>query len=78
MVRKLMELREKRTNTSSGDCISLDNTFRSAKKATVAENKKTRVNLMKGGLLSVINERNEILAWVRTSINTITMWGTWS
>ena len=49
----------------TGQCLSLDNTFRVAKKATVIDNQKARSQVMKGGILSVINENNEILSWVR-------------
>jgi hypothetical protein len=44
--------------------LSLDNTFRVAKKATVVDNQKMHTNVMKGGVLSVINEKAEIVAWV--------------
>jgi hypothetical protein len=47
-----------------GRCLSLDNTFKVAKKATVVDHQKARTQVMKGGILSVINEKNEILAWV--------------
>lgn len=45
--------------------LSLDNTFKSAGKAVVVDKDKNRVKLLKGGVLSVINEKSEILAWVR-------------
>ena len=44
--------------------MSADNTFRAAGKATVVNAAKTRTKLMKGGILSVLNELNEIVAWV--------------
>jgi hypothetical protein len=47
-----------------GICLSVDNTFKAASKATVADSSKTRTKLMKGGILSVLNECNEIIAWV--------------
>lgn len=47
-----------------GICLSLDNTFKIANKATVVDKNGTHVKLMKGGILSVINEMNEIVAWV--------------
>ena len=47
-----------------GKSLSLDNTFRSASKATIVDPKHKRVRMMRGGLLSVINEMNEILSWV--------------
>lgn len=45
--------------------LSLDNTFKSAGKAVVVDKDRNRVKLLKGGVLSVINEKSEILAWVR-------------
>ena len=45
-------------------CIALDNTFQSAKKATVVDKEKTRTKLMKGGILNVLNETGEIIGWV--------------
>ena len=45
-------------------CLSLDNTFKSAGKAVVVGKDKSRTKLMKGGILSVLNETNEILSWV--------------
>ena len=45
--------------------MSLDNTFKSAGKAVVVDKDRNRVKLLKGGILSVINEKSEILAWVR-------------
>lgn len=50
-----------------GACLSLDNTFKLAAKATVVDHVDgSHSKLMKGGILSVINESSEILAWVRT------------
>jgi hypothetical protein len=49
---------------NTGECLSLDNTFRSAGKASVVDTKRARTNIMKGGLLSGLNERNEIVCWV--------------
>lgn len=51
---------------NEGECISLDNTFKAAKKAVVLEKTKERTKLLKGGILSVLNEKNEIIGWVRT------------
>lgn len=53
------------TQTLMGDCISLDNTFKVMTKATVTDSKKQRSKPLKGGLLSAVNERNEIITWVR-------------
>lgn len=47
-------------------CASLDNTFKLAAKATVVDGNGAHSKLMGGGILSVINECNEIIAWVRT------------
>jgi len=44
--------------------MSLDNTFKSAGKAVVVDKDRNRVKLLKGGVLSVINEKSEIIAWV--------------
>jgi hypothetical protein len=49
----------------SAKTLSLDNTFRAASKATVVDKQKKRVNLMKGGLLGIINEESETISWVR-------------
>ncbi|GBE82885.1 hypothetical protein SCP_0412720 [Sparassis crispa] len=52
--------------TLSATSISLDNTFRAAGKAslvTVVEKKQNRIKVLKGGILSVINEVNEIISW---------------
>ncbi|KAJ6484175.1 hypothetical protein C8R45DRAFT_931628 [Mycena sanguinolenta] len=50
-------------NLTPGVCLSVDNTFKAAGKATVVDTSKTRTKLMKGGILSVLNEFNEIVAW---------------
>ena len=47
-----------------GDSLSFDATFKSVKKATLVNSKTVRINFSKGGLLTVINEHGEILAWV--------------
>ncbi|RDX39514.1 hypothetical protein OH76DRAFT_1324060, partial [Lentinus brumalis] len=43
--------------------ISLDATFRSAGKATVTDKDKARTKVWTGGLQSVMNEKNLIIAW---------------
>ncbi|KAA1473136.1 hypothetical protein DENSPDRAFT_899980 [Dentipellis sp. KUC8613] len=43
--------------------ISIDNTFKCAKKATVTSSQLTRTNLFRGGLLTALNEKSEIVAW---------------
>lgn len=57
-------------NSHGGECISLDNTFKAAKKAVVLEKTKERTKLLKGGILSILNEKNEIIGWVRTYLMT--------
>ncbi|TFY51214.1 hypothetical protein EVG20_g11108 [Dentipellis fragilis] len=49
--------------TLTAICISLDNTFKMSGKATVIHEKTTRLKVMKGGILSIINELNEIITW---------------
>ncbi|KAJ7606467.1 hypothetical protein DFH06DRAFT_1348008 [Mycena polygramma] len=44
-------------------CMNLDNTFKAAGKATVVDESKAHTKLMKGGILSILNERNEIISW---------------
>ncbi|KAJ6497153.1 hypothetical protein C8R47DRAFT_1212691 [Mycena vitilis] len=41
-------------------CLSADNTFKVAGKATVVDASKVRTKVMKGGILSMLNELNEI------------------
>ena len=48
----------------SGISISMDHTFKVANKAIVVTPEQKRVKVMKGGLLSVLNEESEILVWV--------------
>ncbi|KAK6969492.1 hypothetical protein R3P38DRAFT_3500892 [Favolaschia claudopus] len=49
--------------TLTAICINLDNTFKVAKKATVVNSSNERSKLMKGGVLSVLNELNQIICW---------------
>jgi hypothetical protein len=44
----------------------MDNTFRSAKKATVVDKENQHAKPLKGGVLSILNEKSEIVGWVRT------------
>ncbi|KAJ3817145.1 hypothetical protein F5880DRAFT_1493389 [Lentinula raphanica] len=44
--------------------LSLDATFRAAKKATISDSNKQRTSVVTGGVLSIINELSETLAWV--------------
>ena len=54
---------------NTGECLSLDNTFQSAGKASVVDAKRARTKIMKGGLLSSLNEWNEIVCWVGLFLN---------
>jgi len=45
----------------AGLCLSTDNTFKVAGKAMVVDTLKARTKIMKGGILSFINEFNEII-----------------
>lgn len=51
-------------SSSAGECISLDHTFKLAKKAVVIDGDGVRLQVMGGGLFTVINEANLILLWV--------------
>jgi hypothetical protein len=51
--------------SNSGRCISGDATFKIGAKSTLSDPKGKRTKVMKGGLISYINEVSEILAWVR-------------
>jgi hypothetical protein len=44
--------------------LSFDNTYRAASKATLTDKHGKKVKPMKGGILSALNERNEIVSWV--------------
>ncbi len=45
--------------------ISLDATFRAASKATIIDDANTRTKSYKGGIETVLNEKDLIIAWVR-------------
>jgi hypothetical protein len=47
----------------------MDNTFKSAGKATIVDKAGQRQNPMKGGILSAINEEGEGLSFVSKAIN---------
>lgn len=49
--------------------MNLDNTFKAASKATVVDDSKARTKLMKGGILSILNESNDIITWVTEIIS---------
>lgn len=44
--------------------LSLDNTFKISNKLMVKDRDKTYTKLLKGGVLSVLNQKNDIVAWV--------------
>ncbi|KAF9526718.1 hypothetical protein CPB83DRAFT_769780, partial [Crepidotus variabilis] len=50
-------------SVSPGILLFLDNTFKSAKKGVIVEKDWLRTKMMKGGILSVINELSETLVW---------------
>ncbi|KAF7969565.1 hypothetical protein HWV62_26925 [Athelia sp. TMB] len=49
--------------TLTAQCVSMDNTFKLAAKATVVDANHSHSKLMSGGILSALNEFNEIIAW---------------
>ncbi|KAJ6460701.1 hypothetical protein C8R47DRAFT_1226202 [Mycena vitilis] len=49
--------------TLTAICLNLDNTFKAANKATVVDDSKAHTRVMKGGILSVLNELNQIISW---------------
>ena len=51
-----------------GICLSLDNTFKVSAKATVVDKNGTHCKQTKGGILNVINESAEIMAWVSLAV----------
>ncbi|KAG1849139.1 hypothetical protein DFJ58DRAFT_662610 [Suillus subalutaceus] len=50
--------------TLSAICGSLDNTFKAASKATLTDKDRQKSRELKGGILSVLNEDNQIISWV--------------
>ena len=52
----------------TGIIISVDNSYKIGNKASVVKKGGTRLKLWRGGILSVINELNDIIAWVSTCI----------
>ncbi|KAJ7668743.1 hypothetical protein DFH06DRAFT_1378734 [Mycena polygramma] len=61
--RTRLEECSKYLRTLSAICMNLDNTYKAANKATVIDSSKVRTKAMKGGILSVLNEMNEIISW---------------
>lgn len=56
------------TVSLSAICGSLDNTFKAANKATLTNKDGQKTREIKGGILTVLNESNKIIAWVSASI----------
>lgn len=50
-----------------GVCVSLDATFKLAQKARIVDKAYNHESPYRGGLVTMINEHSEILAWVRTA-----------
>lgn len=50
---------------TSAKSLSIDNTFKIGKKATVRHNDKTYTRVLKGRVASFLNEKSETVAWVR-------------
>lgn len=48
----------------TGQCISLDMTFKGTRKAVVVDSTGKRHRVGDGGILAVINENSEVIAWV--------------
>ncbi|KAF8186240.1 hypothetical protein BJ912DRAFT_927161 [Pholiota molesta] len=55
--------------TRTAKSISMDNTYKSAGKATLVDKDGRRQNPLKGGILSAINEEGEGLTWVGCTSN---------
>ncbi|KAL6299496.1 hypothetical protein BKA93DRAFT_829872 [Sparassis latifolia] len=55
--------------TLTAICISLDNTFRAAGKASIADSENNRTKVLKGGILSALNENGEIIGWTGGEIS---------
>ena len=49
----------------SAKLLSIDNTFKIAKKATVRHNDKSYTRVLKGRVASFLNDKSKIVAWVR-------------
>jgi hypothetical protein len=47
-------------------CLSIDHTYRMARKAKVTSSNNEQSDVFSGGMFQAINENNIILAWVRT------------
>ncbi|KAG2114786.1 uncharacterized protein F5147DRAFT_769513 [Suillus discolor] len=53
----------------SAICSSLDNTFKASNKATLTNKDGQKTREIKGGILTVLNESNEIIAWRLAPLN---------
>ncbi|KAG1872237.1 hypothetical protein F4604DRAFT_1582907 [Suillus subluteus] len=49
---------------ATGVSVSFDNTFRAAGKALVTSGDKQKIKVLKGGIISLMNENGEIIGWV--------------
>ncbi|KAG2140098.1 hypothetical protein DEU56DRAFT_941924 [Suillus clintonianus] len=54
---------EEYLRTLSGISISFDNTFRAATKAIITSREKQKLKVLKGGIISLMNENGEIVGW---------------
>lgn len=54
---------------SSGQTVSMDNTNKIEKKAVIVDKEGARVRLLKGGVLSALNEDSLIATWVSTRLS---------
>ena len=52
------------TRTGTAICGSMDSTFKALGKALLTDANQQKSKELRGGILSVINEENEIVAWV--------------
>ncbi|KAG1849086.1 hypothetical protein C8R48DRAFT_750296 [Suillus tomentosus] len=60
---------EEYLRTLSGVSISFDNTFHAVTKATVTSREKKKLRVLKGGIISLMNENGEIVGWSNTEIS---------
>lgn len=52
-------------STRVARCGSIDSTFKSASKATLTDSHRQKSRELHGGILTMLNEKGEIVAWVR-------------
>ena len=51
-------------------CGSLDSTFKISNKATITDKDGQQLKYLKRGILSILNEKNEVITWVSASVLT--------